>query len=168
MKVIWTGIILLCFPSLRSFTSPLKFEHCAASIYYYISFIILPKICPFCLGMLDCMLVLNQLGWKSVKWLRKAFCINAGADLQLFLHYFTIAKIMRYKMPGLETEPKFNAVMKSSASRLVPLGTSIWAFVLLSWTYEEHQGLPSNSPDLNLSFLKASMHLRFFQHCVYC
>lgn len=27
-------------------------------------------------------------------------------------------------MPDLGNEPKFNAVMKSSASRLVPLGTS--------------------------------------------
>lgn len=114
----------LCFPILRSFICPLKFEQGAVSFDYYISFISLPRIFPLCLGMLDCMLVLNYLGWKSVKWQRKAFCVNTVSDLQLFLQYFTVTKIMRCKMPELETEPKFNAVMKSSASRLVPLGTS--------------------------------------------
>lgn len=60
--------------------SPLKFENLTVSIYYYVSFIILPKICPLCLGWLDSMLLLNQVGWKSVKWEKKTFCVNAGAE----------------------------------------------------------------------------------------
>lgn len=78
---------------------PLKPENLTVS-FYYVSFTVLPKICPLCLQCLDCKLLLHFMSIRELN--------------MVLLQYFTISKIMRCKMPELVTEPRNNAAIKSS------------------------------------------------------
>jgi len=70
------------------------------------------------------MLLLNQLWDKSVWNDKKKHFVSMKELSMLLLQYYTVFKIIKSKMPGLETESKFNAARKSSASRPVPLHKS--------------------------------------------
>lgn len=133
---------MICWANPGSLIFPLKPENLTVS-FYYVSFTVLPEICPLCLQCLDCKLLLHRAEmakWKLTEKKKKSF--SCQSRNMVLLQYFTISKIMRCKMPELVTEPRNNAAIKSSASGLVPLGTSYLNICTLKLNFRRSSDIP--------------------------